>query len=480
MSRGFVVAVAEVLIISMGWISPVIGPAALAQSATADPAVTLTGSLLRDRFSHTATLLANGQVLAVGGQGYPCVPCSSAGMPCTGNYCSSATNNTAELYDPATGTWRLTGSLSRRAWHSATLLPDGQVLVVGGIDLTPNTDRYLNIAELYDPASGVWRATQSTIAIAGANNSILLPSGKVLVVANSIAELFDPSTETWKLTDPFPSAVGPLALLPDGKVLSSRYGSARLYDPAIESWSITNSPNILADIATLTSLEDGRVLATGPLGDWSSAAEIYDPATKIWSVTGRLHNARSGGPYSATLLPNGKVLVAGGWDPTGSDGVLSSAELYDPTTGTWTPMPSLSTRRTFHTATLLPDERVLLVGGMEGDLDTWTISHRSAELFDLRLPRPTSFSISPDTVAQGQCFTITVGNGSGLTLDVQYRYAGSPVQTLAGWPKLDGNGQAENICTSLRTPIGAIEFTAMRNTETTQWVPISSWVAVTP
>jgi hypothetical protein len=153
-------------------------------------------------------------------------------------------------------------------------------------------------------------------------------------------------------------------------------------------------------------------------------------------------------------------------------------ELYDPTSGTWTPMPSLATRRTFHTATLLPNDKVLVAGGMDGDLDTWTISHNSAELFDLRLPRPTSLSISRDTVSQGQCFTITIVNGAGMTLDVQYRYAGGPVQTLTSWPKLDENGTAE-ICTSLQTPIGAVEFTGIRNTETTQWVKISTWVAVT-
>jgi hypothetical protein len=153
-------------------------------------------------------------------------------------------------------------------------------------------------------------------------------------------------------------------------------------------------------------------------------------------------------------------------------------ELYDPTTGTWTPMPSLATPRSFHTATLLPNDKVLVAGGMDGDFDTWTISHNSAELFDLRLPRPTSFAVRPQTVSQGQCFTITVINGAGMTLDVQYRQAGAAVQTLIGWPKLDENGTAE-VCTSAQTSIGTVEFTGIRNTETTQWTPISTSVAVT-
>jgi WD40 repeat protein len=462
-------------------ICPLLQPVALAQPAAANPLVTLTGSLRWDRYSHTATLLSNGQVLVVGGAGFPCVEQK--------RFCYSTTNNTAELYDSARGTWRSTGSLSRRGWHSATLLPNGKVLVVGGVDDgwdIGRLRRHHDTAELYDPTTETWKTIAGPIAIRGPNSALLLPNGNVLVAANGIAELFDPTTETWKLTGapltgvPPSGLIGHLTLLPDGKVLTVRHGSAALYDPATETWSSTGNLNVIAYTRTLTLLKNGRVLVTGGLHDWRSAAEVYDPATGTWSVTGNLNHRREGGPYSATLLPDGKVLVAGGWDPWGFDGVLSSTELYDPITGAWTPMPSLSTPRTFHTATLLPNDKVLIVGGMDGDLDTWILSHSSAELFDLRLPRPTSLLISPDTVSQGQCFTMTVGNGWGMTLDVQYRLNGGPVQTLTGWPKLEQDGRAENICTSLQTTIGTFEFTAIRNTETAQWVPISTWVAVTP
>src|SRR5687767_10505921 len=91
-------------------VSTVVYPAALAQSGAADPVVTLTGALHLDRYNHTATLLPDRKVLVAGGAGFPCIPCGSSGRSCIGNFCYSSVNNTAELYDPADGTWSLTGS----------------------------------------------------------------------------------------------------------------------------------------------------------------------------------------------------------------------------------------------------------------------------------------------------------------------------------------------------------------------------------
>jgi hypothetical protein len=452
---------------------------ATARPAAANPAVTLTGSLSRNRSNHTATLLHNGQVLIAGGMGFPCSP----GEPPVVRYCHSTTNNTAELYDPGTGTWRFTGSLSRRAWHSATLLPGGQVLVAGGLDDgwdIRNNRSYLNTAELYDPVTEVWRPTRNLNTIWGLNRSVLLPNGKVLAVGWTAAELFDPSTETWSLTAA-PSAGGLLTVLADGAVLATSGGSSEVYDPATETWSSAGSLNAIRNISTATLLRNGQVLAIGARSDWrETVAELYDPATRTWSLTGPINYARDGGSYTATLLANGRILLAGGYDPAGPDGTLRSMELYDPATGIWKTMPSLVIPRTFHTATLLPNDKVLFAAGMDGDFDVGTVWHSSAELFDQRLPRPTSLSISANTVSQGECFTITAGNGMGMTLDVQYRLNGSLVHTITGWPKLNEEGRAENICTSLQTPIGTFEFTAIRNTETTQWVPISTWVTVTP
>ena len=391
-------------------------------------------------------------------------------------------NNTAELYDPATGIWRLTGRLSRRVLHSATLLPSGQVLVVGGWDwgFDIGSLRYLNTAELYDPVTEVWRPTRSPVAIAGENKALMLPDGRVLVVSMSaaVAELFDPSTESWSMTTIPSLNRGPLTLLPSGLVLMAAGNLSEVYDPATEVWSSAGNLNAIARVQTLTVLRNGLVLAVGSRSDWrETRAELFDPATRTWQPTGSNLSPRSGA-YTATLLPNGRVLVAGGYDPV-SGQTSRSIDLYDPAAGVWNSMPELIVRRAFHTATLLPSDKVLFVAGIDGDFDIGTVFHASTEIFDLGLPHPTFLTVNPGTIAQGQCYAITVGNGSGMTVDVQYQYEAGPVQTLIRWPELDQNGRAE-ICATQQTPLGTYEFTAVRNTDTGQWLPVSSLLTVTP
>ena len=110
---------------------------------------------------------------------------------------------------------------------------------------------------------------------------------------------------------------------------------------------------------TATLLPNGKVLVAGGYnGGALTSAELYDPASGTWTATGSLNTARY--DHTATLLPNGKVLVAGGIS-NGSD--LTSAELYDPASGTWTATGSLNTARYEHTATLLPNGKVLVAGG---------------------------------------------------------------------------------------------------------------------
>src|SRR5262245_2526159 len=192
MTGRFIVPQLCLLLIS---INPIVQPTVFAeQPADGKAVVKLTESLSKNRSNHTATLLQNGQVLVAGGSAFPC----------SGNVCYSSMNDTAELYDPITGTWRFTGSLIRRGWHSATLLPSGQVLVAGGVNFGWDIgySAHLDTAEIYDPLTGVWRATRNLNSVWGPNNAVLLPSGKVLVVGKDSggAELFDPSTETWALT----------------------------------------------------------------------------------------------------------------------------------------------------------------------------------------------------------------------------------------------------------------------------------------
>jgi N-acetylneuraminic acid mutarotase len=354
-----------------------------------DPATetwTPIGDLKDARANHTATLLAGGQVLVAGGRP---APTSTIPDPEIGS---------AELLDPAIGNWTATGDLtSRREDHTATLLADGRVLVAGGAGRS---------AELYDPATGNWTATGDLTSRREDHTATLLADGRVLVAgggkgsddndhrggAGRSAELYDPATGNW-------TAAGDLTsrredhtatLLADGRVLVAGGGkgsddndhrggagrSAELYDPATGNWMATGDLNSRREDHTATLLADGRVLvAGGGKGGAGRSAELFDPATGNWTVTGDLTSRRE--DHTATLLPNGRVLVAGGKGADDKDDTAGrSAELYDPATGNWTATGNLHTRREDHTATLLPDGRVLVVGGKGA------AAGRSAELFD--------------------------------------------------------------------------------------------------
>src|SRR5205814_503760 len=138
--------------------------------------------------------------------------------------------------------------------------------------------------------------------------------------------------------------------------------SAELYDPASGTWSATGSLNTARAIHTATLLQNGMVLVAGGFDDINiplAIAELYDPASGTWAATGIPTFATR---RSSELLI-GIVLVAGGAECSGA--VLASAELYNPASGTWTLTGSLNTARYYHTATLLPKGEVLVAGGVE-------------------------------------------------------------------------------------------------------------------
>jgi N-acetylneuraminic acid mutarotase len=344
-----------------------------------NPSWAVTGNLNTPRYGHTATLLGNGKVLIAGGLDSALAPFS--------------VTDSAELYDPATGTWSGTGNLNTgRIGHTATLLPNGKVLVSGGRDrIAPPFFGLIGSAELYDPATGTWSSTGKFNTSRSGHTATLLANGQVLVAGGVTtdyilldnAELYDPATGMWSLTGNLRTArsLHQATLLPSGKVLVAGgyiyrepyfLSSAEIYDPVTGSWSSAENLN-RAWPSTATLLPNGEVL----VAEWDGA-ELYDPATGIWNVTGTLNTSREA--YTATLLANGQVLVAGGYNYN-DDNPFISAELYDPTSRIWSRSGNLNAGRYNHTATLLPDGRILVAGGLDA---SGTTLH-SAELFDLGL-----------------------------------------------------------------------------------------------
>jgi len=272
-----------------------------------------------------------------------------------------------------------TGSMgSARLLHTATLLSSGKVLIAGG---QQDINTLFASAELYDPVAATFAATGSMQTSRSQHTATLLNDGRVLLAgggtgnqgnATATAELYDSTGATSSATGSMQTArYGHTAtLLSNGKVLvtggtdvnGNSLATAELYDPASGTFSPTGSMEAARYGHTATLLSNGKVLVTGGYyfvvaSDTSgtlTTAELYDPASGTFSATGSMETARGG--HTATLLNAGKVLVAGGAD-------TSTTELFDPTAGTFSATGATEIARTEHTATLLPDGTVLVAGG---------------------------------------------------------------------------------------------------------------------
>jgi len=383
------------------------GCAALPSTARAQYRGTFSaaGNIAVARQEQTATLLPDGRVLIAGGM--------------TANTPLSST----EIYDPAANAFRPAVSMTiARRMHTATLLPDDRILIVGGYGSTSA----LASAELYDPISGSFTATGSLQIARGGQAAILLRTGKVLIVGGygwnsgsaypdvAPAELYDPASGTFTPAGAYVGRDGcdfcaPSVLLSDGTVLFPVQRPAQLYDPASDTFSAAGM--MRDELSGAVTLSDGRVLFAGgePIGRTASA-ELYDPVTRTFAATGQMTASRVW--HVLTLLPDGTVLTTGGetdrCDGSGCwfAGSLASAELYDPASGTFTLTATTAIARETHTATLLADGRVLIAGGVTyGGIGMFGGALTSAELYtpDTLVGAPAIATLS-DAPGQGAIF----------------------------------------------------------------------------
>ena len=345
------------------------------RSSKATDRWTVTGTMqgIRDG-NETATLLANGLVLLAGGH--------------DGGDARDPASIGAELYDPGSGQWTVTGSMlsPRRSGHTLTRLSDGRILVAGGSAYqTKGAGPYAQAsAELYDPVSGLWTSTGSMTVPRSGHIATLLSDGSVLVVGGYLpsatptrrAEIYDPSTGTWAKagsTTAVRYARG-AALLPDGRVLVVGSGdgtgslAADVYEPASRTWSAIATPGVPHCFARMVRLTDGRILVLcgGLVANDKPSAQLFDPSRGSWTTTG----APIRSIVRVVLLADGRVLTPD----------VGAGELYDPTTGTWTTagLPTYSGNGPaqfritvdsngdwyeIDTATLVPDGSVLMTIG---------------------------------------------------------------------------------------------------------------------
>ncbi len=296
--------------------------------------------------------------------------------------------------------FKVTGSMAvGRRSHSATLLKDGRVLVAGGgVAFSPGTGTLATTtAELYDPTAGAFSSTGNMGIARYCHTATLLTNGKVLITGGvdgrsyfATAELFDPVSGSFAPTGSMATArcYHTATLLANGKVLiaggenvtaagPTALSTAELFDPASGTFAPTGSMGGPRAAHTATLLPNGKVvLAGGADGSSLATAELYDPVAGTFSSAGDMANARQG--HTATLLVNGKVLVTGGT-------TVPTAELFDPSSGSFVSTGSMANQRSDHTATLLSDGTVLVTGGFGGT------QLSSAELFD---PTTGTFSLT--------------------------------------------------------------------------------------
>jgi hypothetical protein len=419
----------------------------------------LVGSGVNQSYGHTATLLPNSNILTLGGQdcdpafenaSCPTIPMGRTGVTTLspdsfqpnsnlmtsrrGNHTATlipdgkilvagGTNggvilNDSELFDPALKTFTPTkGSMhDPRNLHTATLLPNGRVLVTGGWSTSATSTGAIAGAEVYFPDTQLWTSTSVMSSARSNHAAVLLPNGNVMVVGGyangnflNTAEIYYSTAQVWRPLSPMAQGRSQhtATLLQDGRVLVTGGGGVggvsntyEIYDPNLNQWTVYALLPLAVRMHTATLLADGRVIvAGGNDGHWEQDSFlIFNPKQNYpngqWTYRDWINSSGLWWPrqsHTATLLPNGSILAIGGAQAAAHGGQsISQVDIFTPSNDSWgawgnlggTPpklsyidkygvrhvAQCLSTRRAYHTATLAPDGTVWVIGGYDGSL----------------------------------------------------------------------------------------------------------------
>jgi len=353
--------------------------------------------------------------------------------------------NSAEIYDPATGIWTLTPPMHHsREFHTATLLNDGTVFVFGGGENPVTGD---NTPETYNPSTGLWTTNNTSTVLRRIQTATLLPSGLVLIAGG------------WGVYNYTGGATfGPQAL-------------AELYDPATGNWTNAGFMNISRYNHTATLLPNGKVLVAGGFTSNGTtaltSAELFDSNTRTWTNTGSMLE-----PYAfheATLLPNGKVLVEPALD--GNLNFTTNAELYDPSTGTWSNTSGVLVTPSIHEAILLPNGKVLAA----------CAASSSTEIYD---PADQTWSLS-DTMTVNRVLSkaTLLRNGNVLATG---GYSGGALASTELYNSSNIAVSAFNSISAVKPSAGAFQFSFTNTPDvsflvysaTNLFLPLNAWTII--
>lgn len=319
------------------------------------------------RQGHTATRLANGNILVTGGSGD--IPIEIHGH-LTGPISS------AEVLNPTKGIWSNAGSMNSMAGENIAIpMTNGNLIALHPFGGT---------SSIYQSQTASWLTARPVPSFSTKIAGVLLPNGKILATGNSngSSQLYDPKTELWIATSKGgPKTNHTATLLSNGKVLTVENNfennHCHIYDPATDKWTATASPAGPRYQHSTCLLPSGKVIICGGLGYDNlplTSVEIYDPATGRWSAAQPTNKARRF--PSLVNLGSNKILITGGTDPETSN----TAEIYDETAGTWTPTAPMLKARTDFAVTSLPGGKILVTGGVDASILS------SVEIFELPAP----------------------------------------------------------------------------------------------